>query len=109
MRPIKTMKTLAKVRAGAQAKRNTASREIPIYLQIIASLRRHGFTGTPAEAYRIKGKSKEVALSYEIARLSAQPITKLTRGQLIQIAKQNVAQAYRAQIPNPTAAIVRRK
>ncbi len=100
---------MAKAQQRAQVRGISTKKEIPIYLQIIATARRHGEVfATPAEAYFKRGVPKETALKYELARLSSQPITKLTREQLTGLAKENVAQAYRKQNPNPTAAPVRK-
>jgi len=100
---------MAKSRQRAQIKRTNSKSEIPIYLQIIATARRHGEVfATPAEAYFKRGVPKETALKYELARLSSQPITKLTREHLMQLAKENVAQAYRKRNPNPTAVPIRK-
>ena len=106
----KPINSLAKMRAKVTASTLTAKKEIPIYLQIIATARRHGEVfATPAEAYFKRGVPKETAMKYEIARLSSQGITKLTREQLIGLARENIAQAYRKRNPNPTAAPIRRK
>jgi hypothetical protein len=105
MKGINLSRTNArKIALRAKGKQPTLLKEIPHYLKILATARKHGIRfSTPSEAYHKMGVSMETATQFEIMRMSTGKVGKLTQKQIIELAKDNVKQAYRAQIPNPTA------
>jgi hypothetical protein len=108
MKKINPAKTTArKVALQNRTRQPSLLKEIPHYLQILATARRHGIRfSVPAEAYKKMGVSAETAVKLELMRLNSTPNGKLTQKQIIELAKNSVKEAYRG-IPNPTA--VKRK
>jgi hypothetical protein len=80
-------------------------KEIPHYLQILATARRHGVKfASPVEAYKKIGISIETATQLEITRLKASTKGKLNPARINALAKDIVSQTYNIRIPDAAKA-----